>query len=174
MPRPPRTHSRGPIASTRRIAPALLALALLGLGLIAPGAAAADSPPTATTPAAPVAVPVAPAVRAGSAPTALASTAAIPPPDPTTWQLNGPDTAIQADGSLLLSTGSEGRGGSAFYKLPVAVTGVTTVSFDVTLSEGMGASNADGVTVALLDAATQSPTAIGEGVSRFVPVRSSA
>src|SRR5438128_481562 len=55
-----------------------------------------------------------------------ASAATIPAPNGTDWQLNGPQAAIQGDGSLLLTTASGGsQAASAFYTTALGSDSIT-------------------------------------------------
>jgi RHS repeat-associated protein len=97
--------------------------------------------------------------RAQTTSGALASS--IPPPGSAGWQLNG-SAKVLSDGSLQLTDGVVASGASAFFKTPVNAETIT-ISFDVTMTGSGGGSHADGVTVDLIDATTQSPTALGGG-----------
>jgi len=89
------------------------------------------------------------------------ASSAIPPPNSTDWQLNSSATML-ADGSLQMTDGVVASVGSAFFKTPIN-PGSVTISFDVTMTGSGGGNHADGVTVDLIDATTQPPTALGRG-----------
>lgn len=78
-------------------------------------------------------------------------------PDPTAggWQLNG--SASIAGGGLQLTPAAAQQAGSGFW--PTAVPSASlSVAFDATIDSGNGA---DGMTLALLDPASSSPTGLG-------------
>jgi hypothetical protein len=151
-------------------------LLLFGVGVLAAvsGGAMAGRPssgggtvgtaPSTTAPGQTTTAPVAPSGGASSAPAAVPSAASTPTTvlNTSEWQLNGSAT-IDANGSLLLTDGVTAHVASAWMTTPVSVDSIT-VSFDLTIDTGCcSGEHADGVTVDLLDAASQTPTAIGGG-----------
>jgi glucose/arabinose dehydrogenase/chitodextrinase len=80
---------------------------------------------------------------------------AIPAPSASTWQVN--TRAALSGASLVLTPNVGGAAGTAFFRTPVPSAGLT-VSFDATIDQGTGA---DGMTLALADAATTALTAVG-------------
>jgi Bacterial lectin len=84
----------------------------------------------------------------------------IPAPNSTTWDING--SASLSGGNLQLTPAAEGQTGSAWYATPISLgsSGTLTVSFDVNMS---GGTDADGVSVDLLNAGSYAATAVGDG-----------
>src|SRR5262249_22303755 len=78
----------------------------------------------------------------------------VPAPNPSNWLLYG--SASLSNGVLTLTnpTGT----GWAYYKTPVNPQSLT-VSFDLTVGNGNG--SVDGAAIALLDASSYSPSAVG-------------
>jgi hypothetical protein len=79
------------------------------------------------------------------------------PAVPTDWHVNGAATADASSGTLQLTPATANASGSAFSTLPVPTDGLAA-SFTAQLNGGTGA---DGLTFALVDARSGSPTEAG-------------
>jgi hypothetical protein len=81
----------------------------------------------------------------------------VPPPAKPGWKLNGP--AALAGPDLVLTPAQNYEAGSAFWTHPVLSDNLH-VSFDAQMNNG-GATGGDGLTLALADAATATPSSLG-------------